>query len=100
MQTILPLAKKVNEPFFTRCESLSLLLPHYYLDFIADLVLVFGVIIRQVVFAIMYTFAHNFGMLVSHEISTFSFCFFSFHFSLESSVSVEEFRWFAYTFFP
>ena len=67
MQTILPLAKKVNEPFFTRRESLlnvSLLLPHYYLDFIADLVLVFGVIIRQVVFTIMYTFAHNFGMLV------------------------------------
>ena len=67
MQTILHLAKKVNEPFFTRRESLlnvSLLVPHYYLDFIADLVLVFGVIIRQVVFAIMYTFAYNFGMLV------------------------------------
>ena len=45
----------------------------------------------------------NWGIArISHEISTFSFCFFGFHISLESSVSVlyflflKEFRWFAY----
>ena len=37
--------------------SLLSLLPHYYVDFIADLVLVFGVITRQVVFDAMSTFA-------------------------------------------
>ena len=40
----------------------SLLLPHYYLDFIADLALVFGVMICQVVF--VTTFAYNFGIFV------------------------------------
>ena len=36
----------------------------YYIDFIADLILVFGVIIRQVVFVTMSTFACNFGTFV------------------------------------
>ena len=42
----------------------SSLLPHYYVDFIADLVLVFAVIIRQTVFVTMSTFAYNFGTFV------------------------------------
>ena len=37
------------------------LFPHYEADFIADLVLVFGVIICKVVFYTIPTFAYNFG---------------------------------------
>ena len=42
----------------------SLLLPHYYIDFIANLVLVFGIVIRQVAFVTMTTYAYNFGTFV------------------------------------
>ena len=38
---------------------LTSLLPHYFLDFIVVLLLVFGVIICQVVFVTMSTFAYN-----------------------------------------
>ena len=68
------LVKQVNILVSTRRGSLlkgpsgqtlvSSLLPHYYIDFIADLVLAFGVIIRQVVFITMYTFAYNFGTFI------------------------------------
>ena len=37
---------------------------HYYVNFIADLVLVFGVINRKVVFVSMSTFVYNFGKFV------------------------------------
>ena len=42
----------------------SSLLPHFYVDFIADVVLVFGAIIHQVVFITMSTFTYNFGTFV------------------------------------
>ena len=50
------------------------LLSHYYVDLIADLVLVLGVIIRQVVFVTMSTFAYNFGTLVFCLDITSLFC--------------------------
>ena len=44
--------------------SVSPLFPHYEADFFADLLLVFGVIIRQVKFYAMSTFAYNLGTFV------------------------------------
>ena len=68
------LVKQVNILVSTWCGSLlkgtfrqtlvSPLLPRHYIDFIADLVLVFGVIIRQVVLVTVSTFAYNFGKSV------------------------------------
>ena len=68
------LVKQVNILVSTWCGSLlkgtygqtlvSPLLPYYYINFMADLVLVFGVIIRQVVFVTMSTFAYNLGRSV------------------------------------
>ena len=59
--------------------SLLPLSPHYLADFIADLVLVFVVIISQVVFYTISTFAYNFGTLFKtlsslwNAIANFSF---------------------------
>ena len=68
------LTKQFNIMISTRCGSLlkgtsgqTLVLPrlpHCYVDFIVDLVLVCGVIIRQVVFVTISTFAYNFGTFV------------------------------------
>ena len=68
------LEKRVNRLVSTRCESLlkstsgqtivSSLLPHYSVDFIVDLVLLFRFIIHKVVFVTMSTFAYNFGTFV------------------------------------
>ena len=38
--------------------------PHYWADFLADLFLIFGAIILQVVFYTMSTFAYNLGTFV------------------------------------
>ena len=43
-----------------------LLLHQYYLDFIADLVLFFGVIIYQMVFVTLSKFTYNFGTFVQN----------------------------------
>ena len=68
------LAKQVSVLVFTWRGSLlkdtsgqtllSSLLPHYHADFNADLVLAFGVLIGQVVFVTISTFAYNFSTFV------------------------------------
>ena len=69
-----PLVKEVDLLVFARRGSslksttgqtlVSSLLPQYYVDFIANLVLVFGVITRQVIFVTMSTFAYNIGTFI------------------------------------
>ena len=69
-----PLVKQVDVLVFARRgsslksttgqTSVSSLLLQYYVDFIANLILVFGVITRQVIFVTMSTFAYNIGTCI------------------------------------